>query len=662
MSVWCMCVRCIDVAQELSQNPSIQVTLLEARDRIGGRIHTRRNLFKRVIPDAGATAAVATTSVPTEKTPCPDRDHQQHPQADIPIDFGASWVHGVDPSNPIMALADQAGVRLEPTNSDVIYGRQGKPPMPEAESNHYWAVLWNVFERAQDYARLNRDQIPIDASFQDWLNQFLATRQNIDPNQPNYMTPKEHRVVPRLAQFWAGENAIRLDKVSLKYMDAEIMPPGDHCMVVDGYDRLLEEILRDLENVPILFEHVVDGIEYTESGVKISTNKGVFSSDMVLVTVPLGVLKSNSIQFSPALPDRKQTAIRRLGFGAMVKVILHFPICFWPETMHFINFLPSRGPKSKLCRHLNKRQMVALQTYMKDLVDYTSLMPFHGEPILIAYATNESADAFEKLTEDEIKEVLLCQLAHYYKIVRRAPETVSPTAVYMTRWHADPFACGSYTSIPVGSQQSDLAEFEVPVGVRTTLVCESVEADQEWDEKTLSILPRSIQVSSKRKPNPSGANRGLHHAIKLYGHKALFGDKSKKSEYETFMAKNGVHSIRSDKNVDYDGPITLSCYTAILQCFGFRPWSWSWWTRSDKKPVKGQGKGSSLGDTEPRVLDNSNRKQGWKEAVEAVDDPERGRVHFAGEHTTPTSFASVHGAYTTGQREAAKMIAKASFM
>lgn len=49
-----------------------------------------------------------------------------------------------------------------------------------------------------------------------------------------------------------------------------------------------------------------------------------YRAEAVLVTVPLGVLKENVIAFDPPLPEEKQSAIDRLGFGNLNKVKLRF--------------------------------------------------------------------------------------------------------------------------------------------------------------------------------------------------------------------------------------------------------------------------------------------------------------------------------------------------
>ena len=55
-------------------------------------------------------------------------------------------------------------------------------------------------------------------------------------------------------------------------------------------------------------------------------------ADAAVITVPLGVLKSNTIKFEPKLPDWKQDAISNLGVGIENKIVLHFEKVFWPNV------------------------------------------------------------------------------------------------------------------------------------------------------------------------------------------------------------------------------------------------------------------------------------------------------------------------------------------
>ena len=63
----------------------------------------------------------------------------------------------------------------------------------------------------------------------------------------------------------------------------------------------------------------------------------------VIITVPLGVLKKGQITFHPHLPQRKVDAICRSSVGGYKKIILEFPICFWPDDKAFIAQVPRSG-------------------------------------------------------------------------------------------------------------------------------------------------------------------------------------------------------------------------------------------------------------------------------------------------------------------------------
>ncbi|KAF9936770.1 putative lysine-specific histone demethylase 1 [Modicella reniformis] len=438
----------------------------------------------------------------------------------------------------------------------------GEPPLPTEESNYYWKVVWDLLEEAQRYAADHRDEISEETSFWEWLNHsYLNSKQSLHPERvQDYMSERLKQAIRGLVLYWADENAIPIENVSMKYMDAEEIFPGDHCLVTNGFDRVVKVLMSQLNKdaTTVLMDHAVDKIEYTESEVRVSTNKGTFTADQVLVTLPLGVLKVHSASptfFSPPLPTTKQHAINHLGFGTMFKIFLFFPTCFWPDKFHFINFLPShltRQPNPVLISrfHLSPQQQEALTVYMQDLANYSSLMHVYQLPILIGYATNRAAELMERLTDEEARMVYLCQLAHYFDILvsdkQGEGETLWPKVSFMSRWNQDPFAYGSYTSIPVGARPDDIETFEVPVGAR-------------------------------RKKNVS----------------------------KQIVDKNN-HANDDDDDDD----------------------------------------------------DDDNYHGGSLESVEwvSVDDPESGRVFFAGEHTSSGHFASIQGALMSGRREAAKIL------
>lgn len=97
-----------------------------------------------------------------------------------------------------------------------------------------------------------------------------------------------------------------------------------------GYTKLIERLTQQLRH-SIRFDFVVKKINYENEGkVRVTdTNGTILTADYVIVTVPLGVLKSGSIEFSPPLPPQKFEAISNLGFGLLNKIVVEFPTAFW---------------------------------------------------------------------------------------------------------------------------------------------------------------------------------------------------------------------------------------------------------------------------------------------------------------------------------------------
>jgi hypothetical protein len=230
-------------AKELSKHPNTHVTLLEARNRLGGRIVTHRNLIPASLELSGDVPPGASSLV---------------------YDFGASWIHGVDPSNPLFEIAQTGQMEYVHTDSDIMFERPGPVPMPGEDSNRLWQVTWDILDKAQEFSAEHRDEIPESKSFKEWLTDYLENQvQSTDPERENYLEEGVRKLVPGLAMYWADENAIPLERVSLKWMDAEDIFPGDHSLVINGFDRVVKVVSAGLKsNIRVLLEHVVDKIEY----------------------------------------------------------------------------------------------------------------------------------------------------------------------------------------------------------------------------------------------------------------------------------------------------------------------------------------------------------------------------------------------------------------
>lgn len=117
----------------------------------------------------------------------------------------------------------------------------------------------------------------------------------------------------------------------------------------------------------------------------------IFSGDVVLCTLPLGVLKqstnqktrslSNTVQFSPPLPDWKAAAIDRLGFGNLNKVILCFDRIFW-------------DPHGNLFGHIGSTTASRGELFL--------FWNLYRAPVLLALVAGEAASVMEEVSDDII--------------------------------------------------------------------------------------------------------------------------------------------------------------------------------------------------------------------------------------------------------------------
>lgn len=83
------------------------------------------------------------------------------------------------------------------------------------------------------------------------------------------------------------------------------------------------------------------------------------------MTVPLGVLKSGSVDVQPVMPRQKVAALERLEMGTLDKVVMRFGQVFWNDGVEFF---------------------AGLESECSQLMSFLNFHPYSGEPILIGLA------------------------------------------------------------------------------------------------------------------------------------------------------------------------------------------------------------------------------------------------------------------------------------
>lgn len=95
--------------------------------------------------------------------------------------------------------------------------------------------------------------------------------------------------------------------------------------------------------------HVVSSIEHGSDGVMIGLNSGEsLQADYALVTIPLSLLKRDTIVFDPTLSARKRRAMDTIGFGTYDKLAMRFERRFWGDDWTILTLLDDyfAGPSS----------------------------------------------------------------------------------------------------------------------------------------------------------------------------------------------------------------------------------------------------------------------------------------------------------------------------
>jgi len=258
------------------------VIVLEARDRIGGRIFTCRD-----------------------------------PAAAIPIELGAEFVHGKSPE--LWHLAQRAHLELYEVSARHLYFENGKL----IKSENFWAKIESLNEKMRSAGT--------DQSFKDFLSSL----------------PDDEEMKAIAIRYVEGFHAARIDRVGIhgliKANEAADSIEGDKSFrFLNGYDSLVQALLAEAEShgATILLNTTVKEIRWRGDGVEAvcadGNVEGSIAAARAIITLPLGVLQTTpgqpaNVRFVPELPPEKQSAIKNLEMGHVLRIVLTFRERFWEE-------------------------------------------------------------------------------------------------------------------------------------------------------------------------------------------------------------------------------------------------------------------------------------------------------------------------------------------
>ncbi|MEM7360498.1 MAG: NAD(P)/FAD-dependent oxidoreductase [Pseudomonadota bacterium] len=287
-------------AARVLDREGFDVTVLEARDRIGGRVHSY------VDPATGTI-----------------------------LDLGASWIVGKRDSR-LFALAERIGVNTsDPTDFDngSNWDADGVADrITLAEEEAFLQIVNREARRAFNNRRTGSLEDAVEVKYQEGaFDDIVDNRREFD-----YL----------MHTYFELEYAGALDVLSAQApWEGEDLRGGD-VIVPDGFVQLADHLANNLD---IRFNKVVNKIRYGGSTVRVFTTNGQrYTADRVVVTVPIGVLKAGDIEFIPDLPQNKRRAINRFGSGTLNKTWMFFPHAFWNTSEEIIGYVnPQSGRYSE---------------------------------------------------------------------------------------------------------------------------------------------------------------------------------------------------------------------------------------------------------------------------------------------------------------------------
>ncbi|KAG6507947.1 hypothetical protein ZIOFF_033302 [Zingiber officinale] len=416
-----------------------KVVVLEGRKRCGGRVYTKR------MEGANKFAAA---------------------------DLGGSVLTGTL-GNPLGIIAKQLGSTLHKVRDKCpLYRPDGMPVDPDLDTK-----VENAFNKLLDKSsqlRQSMGEVAMDVS----LGAALETFRQV---YGDAVTEAEMNLFNWHLANLEYANAGLLSKLSLAFWDQDdpYDMGGDHCFLPGGNGRLVHALA---DSVPIIYEKTVHTIRYSGDGVQAISGSQVYEGDMILCTVPLGVLKNGSIKFVPELPQRKLDGIKRLGFGLLNKVAMLFPHVFWNTDIDTFG-------------HLSNDQSRRGEFFL-----FYSYATVAGGPLLIALVAGEAALNFETMPPTDAVTLVLqilrawaeipfsikdigipssakVALTHHFGTLGSASpmagtncwksdfyscifepqgiEVPDPLQSVCTRWGTDSFSLGSYSHVGVGASGDD---------------------------------------------------------------------------------------------------------------------------------------------------------------------------------------------------------------
>ncbi|XP_078696523.1 uncharacterized protein LOC144924814 [Branchiostoma floridae x Branchiostoma belcheri] len=386
----------IAAAKTLQENGVEDFVILEGSDRIGGRM-------------------------------------RQGEIGGVKVEIGANWVQGLG-SNPIWDLAKRYNISGKISDYDdvVVRNKTGSDVTAEAEE------VWERFGTAQEYLETWRKNIR-DDKLPD-----VSVRVALKLGGWKVKTPIE-KVIEYFDYDFEYADPPEVTSVNNTGWNSKDFTEEEY-FVTDqrGFRHIVERLSEFLSpnDSRLQLNKVVQTVSWTDAGVTLTASDGsTYRGEYGLMTVSVGVLENEVIDFTPDLPPWKVEEIYQFRMGQYCKIFLKFPRKFWDDN-EYILYAGSLWPQYAMWQNLEAE----------------GFFP-NGTNILLVTAAASEVQRVELQSDEATKQEVMAVLRNMYG--NNIPE---PESILVPRWLTNPLFFGAYSNWPVHVSARDFEKLAAPVG------------------------------------------------------------------------------------------------------------------------------------------------------------------------------------------------------
>ncbi|XP_076871719.1 spermine oxidase [Brachyhypopomus gauderio] len=444
-------------AKTLLENGFTNVTVLEASDRIGGRVQS--------VQFGKAT-----------------------------LELGATWIHGAN-GNPIYHLAEDSGLLEQTTEEErsvgriSLYTRNGVAHyqtnsgqrIPKDLVEEFSDLYNEVYELTQEFFQNGK---PVGAESKNSVGIFtrdlVRKKITLDPDDSESTKKLKLSMLQQYLKVESCESSSpSMDEVSLSEFGEWTEIPGAHHIIPGGFIRVVELLAQGLPGHVLRLGKAVRRVHWNYSSqeaegedngprradhnqerrwvapVRVECEDGEWlAAEHVVVTASLGVLKkAHEGLFSPGLPRDKAQAVEKLGISTTDKIFLEFAEPFWSTECNSIQFVWEDEAQLESPAYPG-------ELWYRKVCSFDVLYPpeRYGH-VLSGWICGDEALHMERCDDETVAETC-AELLRKFTGNQNIPK---PRRILRSSWGSNPYIRGSYSFTRVGSSGGDVERLAEPL-------------------------------------------------------------------------------------------------------------------------------------------------------------------------------------------------------